>query len=276
MRVPAFVVLALTLSGCASTSSNGIGTPGPRNSVSVDFQSDTTYGYYFENGAQALDQKSWALAITDETQAIQRNPHLYPAYVDRGIAYGAESNFKADIADQTQAIDVAAKYGGGGSYTDTVSDDAQEGPHATRVVIYPAYASRGEAYAGTGQYTLAVADDSEAIALNPSRPNLYNARCWHRAKLGDLANAMQDCNHALALAPNNAPTLDSRGYVYLKMQNYASAIADYNAALGIDPKQASSLYGLGLALRAKNDPSADAKIAAAEKIDPKVASEFVK
>jgi len=238
----------------------------------VDFQADTTYSYYFNNGALVLHKKLWALAITDETIAIQRNPHIYPAYVDRGVAYGAEGNFKADIADQTQAIEVAAKYGGGGNYSDTVSDDVQYVPHASQVVIFPAYESRSEAYAETGQYALAVADDSEAIALNPSGPSLYNARCWHRAKQGDLANALQDCNHALAVTPQSAETLDSRGYVYLKMQNYDASIADYTAALNIAPKQASSLYGLGLALRAKNAPSADAKIAAAEKIDPNVAA----
>jgi tetratricopeptide (TPR) repeat protein len=275
MRLLAFGVLALTLSGCVSTSSDVTGRPAEKNDVSVNLEADSVYDVYFCNGTRAFDQKLWALTITDETKAIQRDPRLYAAYVNRGAAYAHEGNFQADIADQTQAIAMAGKYDGG-SYSDTVSNDNPLKPHPTPVVIYPAYANRAEAYVSTGQYALAVADDSEAIALNPSRPSLYNDRCWARAKQGDLANALQDCNHGLVLAPENAEILGSRGYVYLKMQNYDTSIADYNAALAIAPKQASSLYGLGLALRAKNDPSADAKIAAAEKIDPNVASVFNK
>jgi tetratricopeptide (TPR) repeat protein len=96
------------------------------------------------------------------------------------------------------------------------------------------------------------------------------------ANLGDFTNALQDCNHALVLAPHDAATLDSRGFVYLTMQNYDLAIADYNAALKENPKLASSLYGLGLAMRAKGETGAGEKIAMAEKLDPAVTSDFGK
>lgn len=277
MRRLTITILALALSGCGGPGYTPGGPPPKKGTVSVDFNADSIYTQDFNDGADALDKKLWAQAIADETRAIQRNPNLYPAYINRGIAYGHEGNYAADIADQTKAIELAKAHGSG-NYADSVSEDNWGPQYHSAVVIYPAYADRADGYEHTGQYELAVADYSSAIAQKPPssavNAQLYNSRCWARAKLGDLPNALQDCNHALALAPKDPATLDSRGFVYLQMQNYDASIADYDAALAIDPKQATSLYGLGLAMRAKKAPGADAKIAQAETINPNVAAIF--
>jgi tetratricopeptide (TPR) repeat protein len=275
MRRLTIAILALALSGCGGPGYTPVAAPQNKNSVTVDLNTDRIYAQDFNDGADALDKKSWAEAIADETRAIQRNPNLYPAYIDRGIAYAHQGNNAAAIADFTKAIDLAKSHGSG-NYADSLSEDDLGDHHASAVIIYPAYAGRAEVYENTGQYTLAVADYSSAIAQNTPtakvKGQLYNGRCWARARQGDLPAALQDCNQALALAPNEPEILDSRGFVYLKMGKYDLSMTDYHAALAMDPKQATSLYGLGLAMRAVNDPGAAQKIAQAEAINPNVAA----
>ncbi len=136
MRHLAFAVLALALGGCAASS--GGASNAAANGIAVNMQSDSIYNDHFNAGAAALDDKLWALAVIEETKAIQRGPHLYPAYIDRGIAYAEEGNYQAAIADQTQAIAAAGKYGSG-SFVDTLSDDftytppAHAGHHISRL-----------------------------------------------------------------------------------------------------------------------------------------------
>jgi hypothetical protein len=84
MRYLVFGAFGLALSGCVA---NG---GGEQKDVPVGVVADFDYLTLFNSGSVALDQKLWSEAIAKETQAIERDPRLYPAYVDRGNAYGGE------------------------------------------------------------------------------------------------------------------------------------------------------------------------------------------
>ncbi len=61
------------------------------------------------------------------------------------------------------------------------------------------------------------------------------------------------------------------------MDRFNSAIADYSSALQSDPRLASALYGRGLAKLKKGDQiAADADIATAIAIEPRIADEFAR
>jgi tetratricopeptide (TPR) repeat protein len=65
-------------------------------------------------------------------------------------------------------------------------------------------------YESKKDYARAIADFSQAIALDPKLAPPLNNRCYDNAIVGQLQAAAADCNQALALRPANAHTLDSR------------------------------------------------------------------
>ena len=100
-----------------------------------------------------------------------------------------------------------------------------------------AYLNRGNAFVNEGHSERALADYNQAIVLDPKNADVFNARCYARAILGQLQTALADCNQSLALRPNDAATLDSRGLTYLKLGQFENAIADHNAVLKINPRE---------------------------------------
>ena len=154
-------------------------------------------------------------------------------------------------------------------------------------------------YGDLGKYSAAIAQVDQWLAhhrLSRDRVVGLNERCWLRATAGrDLHRALGDCDEALNLsegAPTNlyrssfgdtqsAPTSgspavrDSRGLVYLRLGRYRHAIDDYDSALRHDPNLPTSLYGRGLAeLRRGETRRANADLAAAKKLDRRVAAQF--
>ncbi len=208
---------------------------------------------FFNRGIGYDNKGEYDRAIQDYDQAIKLNPNLAQAYSGRGNAYDEKHEYDRAIQDLDQAL---------------------------RLDPNDAYAleSRGMAYDGKKEYDRAIQDFDQAIRLEPNNAQAFNSRCWARAILGQLPQALADCNESLRLHPDNAhnaEVLDSRGLVYLKMKLFDAAITDYDAALKLSPKLASSLYGRGIAELAKGDSQkADADIAAAKLIDPKIVSEF--
>ncbi len=141
-----------------------------------------------------------------------------------------------------------------------------------------AYIGRGVAYRSKGDTDHAMTDFSAAIKLNPKEPVAYDNRCWTRATAGrELQEALADCSEALRLDPNLTRPLDTRGLIYLRLERFDNAIADYDATLKINPRMASSLYGRGLAKLKKGDTAGgNDDIAAAKVIQADVAEEFAR
>jgi len=139
-------------------------------------------------------------------------------------------------------------------------------------------ASRGAAYSEIGQPRLAIADLDRAIEDEPSGYN-FNDRCWARAVWGQqLDAALADCNASLKLDNTDPAAQDSRALVYFRLGKNDLAIGDASGAIAFAPgKLPSSLYVRGLArLREGNLKDGKADVAAAEKLDPDIASRYAK
>jgi tetratricopeptide (TPR) repeat protein/predicted aspartyl protease len=193
-----------------------------------------------------------AKAITDIGLALHRNPDFVRGYLLRA-AFELDANDRnAALADAGQLI--------------RAEPGNAEG-----------YSLRAQIYETMGDYSDAYEDETAVVRLTPKSAAALNGRCWFGAILGKLDDALDDCNAALEIAPKSAAVLDSRGYVRLKRGQWDRAVGDYSNALLIKPDLASSLYGRGLAKQQKGDkPGADADIAAAQKIDTKIAEHFGK
>ena len=139
-----------------------------------------------------------------------------------------------------------------------------------------ALAGRGWIYSELGQHQRAMQDLDKVVSLKPNAYT-YNLRCWARATWGEqLDAALADCNESLKLKPDYAAAFDSRAFVHYRRGEYGLAVGDASGALSINLKLAPSRYVRGLArLREGNEKDGDADIAAAKKLDPKIADEYV-
>ena len=86
-----------------------------------------------------------------------------------------------------------------------------------------------EFYAGLtnqdrGEYGKAIERYSNALALNPQLPAVYNNRGNARGNSGDIDNAIRDFDKAIELAPNSGEIFNNRGNAYSDQGEYDRAI----------------------------------------------------
>ena len=79
-----------------------------------------------------------------------------------------------------------------------------------------------------------IADESEAIRLDPLQPEYFDNRGLDYAANGDYERAIADYNEAIRLKPQ-ANFLTNRGDAYNHKGDYDRAIADYDRAIALNP-----------------------------------------
>ncbi len=92
------------------------------------------------------------------------------------------------------------------------------------------YAQRGDAYEKKHLYDRAIADYTQAIALEPNFDNYYNSRAWAYHLKGEDTKGLPDAQKAVVLSPI-ADNIETRAEIYEKLGQRDKAIADYRAAL---------------------------------------------
>ena len=95
-------------------------------------------------------------------------------------------------------------------------------------------------------------DASEAIRLDPTRPEFFDNRGLSYAENGDYDRAIADYNEAIRIAPQ-ANFLTNRGDAYNKKGDLDRAIADYDRALALNPGFDLAYNNRGAAFRKKGD-----------------------
>jgi tetratricopeptide (TPR) repeat protein len=98
-----------------------------------------------------------------------------------------------------------------------------------------AYAQRGEAYCQKGDIERCVADFDEAMRIDPDDPSFTYLRGMARADAGDADGAIADLTKAIEKDPGSVPAYVRRGRIYEDEGDKARAAADYRSALKIDP-----------------------------------------
>lgn len=152
----------------------------------------------------------------------------------------------------------------------------------TRVIQSPAtsasnravaYNNRGIAYcADKGEYDQAIADDNEAIRLDPKDAYAYSNRGAAYENKGQHDQAIADYNHAIELNPEDEYAYRDRGLVYENKGQYDEAIADENQAIHVSPKDAEAYVYRGISyLYSGNLANALADESQASALNPKSA-----
>jgi len=135
-----------------------------------------------------------------------------------------------------------------------------------------AYNGRGAAYADKGDLDHAIADFSQAIALDPKNAVFYDDRGDAYRDKNDDDHAIADFDQAITLDPKNAMAYKGRGAAYYDKSDLARAIADFDQAITLDPNYTAAYVNRGVAYRAKGDlDHAIADDSRAIALDPKYA-----
>ena len=93
-----------------------------------------------------------------------------------------------------------------------------------------------------------------------------------RHSQGDNSGAIADYSQALALQPDYRPALIGRAIAYRDTNEPVRAMADFDQAIKLDPKDAKALYERGVTKSKTGDATgSDADIAAAKSINPGIA-----
>ena len=115
-----------------------------------------------------------------------------------------------------------------------------------------AYDNRSTAYTNKGLYDQAIADETQALALNPNDPANanYNRGLAYEHK-GLYDQAIADATRAIAFKPDYAAAYDARAYAYLNKGLYDQAIADETQSLASNPNSANAYQNRGIAYEKK-------------------------
>jgi tetratricopeptide (TPR) repeat protein len=117
-----------------------------------------------------------------------------------------------------------------------------------------AYMRRGAAYWDEGNEGRAIADATKAIEIDPENVRAYSNRAIARAHKGKLEEALADTTRAIEINRDFAAAYVVRGITYQKQHEPSRAYAEFGTAIGIEPM--GGFYGYrirGLAFRLKND-----------------------
>lgn len=96
--------------------------------------------------------------------------------------------------------------------------------------------NRGNTRALLQQWSAAIADFNQAIALDPQAVDPYLNRGAIEENQGDYAAAIADYNQALDLDPQDALAYNNRGHAKGALGDWSGALADYDRAIAGDPR----------------------------------------
>ncbi len=152
-------------------------------------------------GVELNERGDWDRAIVEHTRAIELDPTLAEAWINRGRARFAKDDFDGEIADETRAIELDPR-------------------------LEAAWANRGSARAAKGDLDGALADQTKALELDPSIALVWSVRGGLRDKKGDLEGALADLTRALELDPRLAVAWRNRAAVRINMKDMEGVVAD--------------------------------------------------
>ncbi len=154
-----------------------------------------------------------------------------------------------------------------------------EAGSATQYEVNGHMEAHAEEYASISEQLLHRDDESLAhmarmLKIEAEHPEYILADyCYDAAVAGLLESAELMCQQSIDDNAHDIGQYDSMGFVHLRMKQWDKAIADYNKALSSRPGMTLSLYGRGIARRARGDiAGGNADIAAATRAEPDIAN----
>lgn len=110
--------------------------------------------------------------------------------------------------------------------------------------------NRAIAYYRQGDYQAAIADNNQVVSLKPGDFRAYYNRALAFAGWGDLPNAIASYNRALVQIPSNSNSLiadiyTDRGLARFELADFPAAIADFSLAIRLNDRNSRAYYNRG-------------------------------
>jgi tetratricopeptide (TPR) repeat protein len=213
--------------------------------------------YFDDNYEEALPLLEAAIGLVPKGREREMGAaamYFYIGYIQRAI-YGDSDASRISYSrgldiDPDGRFAAEAHYNRGLAFSDQANYELAIADFTQAIALNSnlteAYFGRGVAYYDQQEYALATADYDQAIALSPNYAEVYNNRGLVFADLGDYQLAIEDFTRSIVL--NNTmlhvPYLN-RGNIYRFEGNYESAIADYDHAINLKPDYTFAYYNRG-------------------------------
>lgn len=199
---------------------------------------------------QALSEKDAARAIELYSRAIELEPDMVEAYINRGKCKHDIGNYAEAMIDYDDAIKLdngdATVFFNRGNLKDDLGDKKGALKDFDKAIeldskYVGAYINRGSVKMDLGDNTGALKDFDTAIELNPTDATSYNNRALVLMKLGEFNKALDTINDALILDGYDFRIWKTKGEICMKMDNYEVAVFAITKALALNPKDEESL-----------------------------------
>ncbi len=193
--------------------------------------------YYYDKGLRLVTARQFDEAIDAYTKAIELNPDLRDAYVQRAAVHRYFRDYDLSIADLNAAI--------------ALNNESAELYHERALTYWIAV-----------DYESAKSDIDTAIAFDPDDDHYYNIRALINASMGAYEDALADI--AIIERKNDghlgAHILDTRGYIYIKMADFEKAKEDFDEIFDRDLRFPYALLGGGITYTALGETEAARKM----------------
>lgn len=210
----------------------------------------------------------WNLAMDELNQHLASNPNNPIALNLRGDCAAAQANYKAAIADYTQAIKLAPSSASAFRSRGFALRILKDYPNAiedfTSVInLDPtdvfSYAERSYSKCQLKQWASAIKDAQQANAIDPNYALAYRYKAQAQEKSGQFKEAIESLNESIKLQPKNPNGYYERGMCNQANKKYKNAIADFTEAIKLNPNDEITLCARATAL--VNDKQYESAIA---------------
>ncbi len=187
----------------------------------------------------------YAGAIDDATAAIEIEPGLAHAWLNRGMAHSSVGNHALALADLDRAVQLAPRDPMAVCYRGRVRSAAGDGPGALAdqdraIALAPrfaeAYVARAELHQWRGEPAGARGALDRAVELAPGQAFTWQARADLRANGGDFTGAIEDGTRAIELAPGMGAAWAVRSWARAELGQAEGALADADRATEVSPR----------------------------------------
>lgn len=187
------------------------------------------YGAYLNRSVANLNKGNLGNALQDTNFAIKLNPNNLGAYVNRGLILEKLNNLTEALANYNKAIELNPRFS-------------------------TAFYNRALIFKKLRKFKDAIKDLDMAISIENNNSQYY----FERAKLNSRhtfiwQKALEDLNKAISLNPQNSDFFNERADIYKYICKYELAINDCEVALKLNPRSAMAYLLKGLTYWEKGD-----------------------
>jgi tetratricopeptide (TPR) repeat protein len=175
---------------------------------------------YHEKGQALMKQNNYGGAISEFTNAINKDVTFFESYCERGRCQQALGKTDLALADFNKTVSLNPKYA-------------------------PGFYYRGKLQQQLGKDNEAIADYTQAIKLNPDFPDSYASRGLLYARTGKTDLALADLNKAISYDAKDANLFFVRAGVYRDAKKYNEALADYSSCIKLNPARGDAHFEQG-------------------------------